>query len=91
MKPLKQANPDLVFGLTGCLAQQEGERLVKRIPYLDFILGPDHIEEIPQAVDWARARSAVLWSGQNSIRKKNYNIPGGAQTRKGKQRARARS
>ncbi len=74
MKPLKQANPDLVFGLTGCLAQQEGERLVKRIPYLDFILGPDHIEDIPQAVDWARAnRGPLVWTEFD--KKKNYNIP----------------
>ena len=51
IKSLKEANPDLVMGLTGCLAQQDGERLLKRIPWLDFILGPDHVEDIPLAVD----------------------------------------
>ncbi len=48
LKPLKRNNPDLVMGLTGCLAQQEGEVLLKKMPYLDFILGPDAIEAIPE-------------------------------------------
>ncbi len=74
MKPLKKANPDLIFGLTGCLAQQEGERLIQRIPFLDFILGPDHIEDIPQAVDAAREfGKPLVWTQFD--KKKNYSIP----------------
>lgn len=74
MKPLKEANPDLVMGITGCLAQQEGERLLKRIPFLDFILGPDHIEDIPHAVDRAlETHKPFIWN--NFDQKKNYSIP----------------
>ncbi len=74
MRPLKSANPDLVMGITGCLAQQEGERLLKRIPFLDFILGPDHIEDIPQAVERALERQEpFIWN--NFDQKKNYSIP----------------
>ena len=32
LKPLKMANPDLILGLTGCLGQQEGKKLLQRMP-----------------------------------------------------------
>ena len=74
IKPLKDANPDLVMGLTGCLAQQDGERLLKRIPFLDFILGPDHVEQIPQAVERVlETQKPLIWTDFDN--KKNYSIP----------------
>lgn len=74
IKPLKDANPDLVMGLTGCLAQQDGERLLKRIPFLDFILGPDHVERIPQAVDEVlETQKPLIWTDFDN--EKNYSIP----------------
>jgi len=44
---LKRAKPSLVIGVAGCMAQQEGERLAKRMPQIDFMLGPDNISELP--------------------------------------------
>ncbi|HWZ88684.1 MAG TPA: tRNA (N6-isopentenyl adenosine(37)-C2)-methylthiotransferase MiaB [Polyangiaceae bacterium] len=44
---LKQHKPGLVIGVAGCMAQQEGERLAKRMPQIDFMLGPDNIPELP--------------------------------------------
>jgi tRNA-2-methylthio-N6-dimethylallyladenosine synthase len=44
---LKQSKPGLVIGVAGCMAQQEGERLAKRMPQIDFMLGPDNIPELP--------------------------------------------
>jgi len=37
--PLKKRNPDLILGITGCLAQQEGSSLMRRFPELDLVLG----------------------------------------------------
>lgn len=45
---LKRERPDLVIAVAGCLAQQEGERLLKRLPQIDLILGPDNIPELPR-------------------------------------------
>lgn len=45
---LKQRRPELVIGVAGCVAQQEGERLLKGLPQIDLILGPDNIPELPQ-------------------------------------------
>src|SRR5690349_23206339 len=35
------------IGVAGCVAQQEQERLLQRAPFVDFVLGPDHVEEVP--------------------------------------------
>jgi tRNA-2-methylthio-N6-dimethylallyladenosine synthase len=44
---LKRAKPSLMIGVAGCMAQQEGERLSRRMPQIDFMLGPDNIAELP--------------------------------------------
>ncbi|HSC88158.1 MAG TPA: MiaB/RimO family radical SAM methylthiotransferase [Polyangiaceae bacterium] len=45
---LKRRRPDLIIGVAGCVAQQEGERLLKDLPQIDLILGPDNIPELPR-------------------------------------------
>ena len=45
--PLKDHNPDLVIGVAGCVAQQEGAALLKKVPYLDLVFGPDSIQRLP--------------------------------------------
>lgn len=73
-RPLKIANPDLILGLTGCLAQQEGDRLIKKMPFLDFILGPDTIEEILSAIHHIQNQGEpIVWTSFDT--KKNYSIP----------------
>lgn len=44
---LKRKRPELVIGVAGCVAQQEGERLVKSLPQIDLVIGPDNIPELP--------------------------------------------
>ncbi len=48
LAPLKAKNPGLVIAVAGCVAQQEGEKLLARVPHLDLVLGPDNIAELPQ-------------------------------------------
>ena len=50
MRGLKQANPELVIAVAGCVAQQEGERLLSRAPLVDVVIGPDNIPELPGLV-----------------------------------------
>jgi len=40
LKPLKKRTPELLLGVCGCVAQQEGERIFARAPHVDFVLGP---------------------------------------------------
>ena len=74
LKPLKTANPDLILGLTGCMGQQDGEKLLKRMPYLDFVLGPDQVEGIGKAVNRVQeSKKPFVWTGFDS--EKIYSIP----------------
>lgn len=43
----KRARPGVVLGVAGCVAQQEGEKLLRRVPELDLVFGPDNIPELP--------------------------------------------
>jgi tRNA-2-methylthio-N6-dimethylallyladenosine synthase len=45
---LKRERPELLIGVAGCVAQQEGERLLARLPQIDLIVGPDNIGELPE-------------------------------------------
>jgi tRNA-2-methylthio-N6-dimethylallyladenosine synthase len=47
LAPLKRARPGLVIAVAGCMAQQEGEKLLARIRHVDLVLGPDNIPELP--------------------------------------------
>jgi tRNA-2-methylthio-N6-dimethylallyladenosine synthase len=47
---LKAKRPELVIGIAGCVAQQEGERLVKRMPQIDLVIGPDRIADLPRVL-----------------------------------------
>jgi tRNA-2-methylthio-N6-dimethylallyladenosine synthase len=74
LKPLKIANPDLILGLTGCMGQQDGKNLLKRMPYLDFVLGPDQVEGIGKAINRAHeSKKPFVWTGFES--EKIYTIP----------------
>ncbi|HXG50913.1 MAG TPA: tRNA (N6-isopentenyl adenosine(37)-C2)-methylthiotransferase MiaB [candidate division Zixibacteria bacterium] len=55
-RELKEQNRDLIIGVGGCVAQQEGERLLKRMPHLDLVFGTHNIHKLPEMV--LRVRTA---------------------------------
>lgn len=48
---IKARRPDMVLGVVGCLAQKEGQRLFRRFPRLDFVVGPRELPEIRKILD----------------------------------------
>ncbi len=52
---LKQARPDLVIGVGGCVASQEGDAIVRRAPYVDVVFGPQTLHRLPQLIRERRA------------------------------------
>jgi tRNA-2-methylthio-N6-dimethylallyladenosine synthase len=56
LRPLKQARPDVIIGVGGCVASQEGAVIVERAPYVDVVFGPQTLHRLPQLID-ARRRS----------------------------------
>lgn len=47
---LKRDNPDLVIGVTGCMAQRMGTELLDRAPYVDLVMGPDGYRRLPEVL-----------------------------------------
>ena len=60
---LKETRRGLLIGLCGCVAQQEGERALRRVPDLDFVLGPARVGELHEVVAEARAGRRVVRTG----------------------------
>ena len=50
VRPLKLAKPDLVIGVGGCVASQEGAAIVARAPYVDVVFGPQTLHRLPQMI-----------------------------------------
>jgi len=50
-RQLKQDNPQLVIGVGGCVASQEGAAIVKRAPYVDLVFGPQTLHRLPQMIE----------------------------------------
>lgn len=48
---LKKKNPNLIIGVGGCVASQEGEAIRKRAPQVDMIFGPQTLHKLPEFVD----------------------------------------
>jgi tRNA-2-methylthio-N6-dimethylallyladenosine synthase len=53
-KALKKSRPDVVLGITGCMAERMKETLVERAPHLDLVVGPDAYRRLPSLVERAR-------------------------------------
>jgi tRNA-2-methylthio-N6-dimethylallyladenosine synthase len=50
VKHLKRARPDLVIGVGGCVASQEGGAIVARAPYVDLVFGPQTLHRLPELI-----------------------------------------
>jgi len=50
LKKLKGKKPGLILGLSGCLVQKEPEEILRRAPYLDFILGTSNFYQLPEVL-----------------------------------------
>jgi tRNA-2-methylthio-N6-dimethylallyladenosine synthase len=61
-----KARRGAIIAVSGCVAQQEKDRLLKRVPYVDFVFGPDNIGKLPEMLARAEARerfSETGWMG----------------------------
>ena len=53
---LKKKRPDLIIGVGGCVASQEGAAIIARAPFVDLVFGPQTLHRLPQMIDAARAQ-----------------------------------
>ena len=60
-KELKKNNPNLLIGVGGCVASQEGEHIRTRAPYVDIIFGPQTLHRLPEMINQIRGgKSSVV-------------------------------
>jgi tRNA-2-methylthio-N6-dimethylallyladenosine synthase len=62
-RQLKRGRGELLIGLCGCVAQQEGRRALERVPDLDFVLGPARVGELQDVMARRRAGERVIATG----------------------------
>jgi tRNA-2-methylthio-N6-dimethylallyladenosine synthase len=61
LKRLKAANPNLIIGIAGCMAQKDREQLFKKAPHIDLVMGTHNIHQLSELVtDIEKSRSKVL-------------------------------
>jgi tRNA-2-methylthio-N6-dimethylallyladenosine synthase len=60
-RPLKQQRPDIVIGVGGCVASQEGGAIRDRAPFVDIVFGPQTLHRLPEMLGqvWANRRAVV--------------------------------
>lgn len=59
--PLKKANPNLIIGVGGCVASQEGASIITRAPYVDVVFGPQTLHRLPELIKSSQS------SGQSQV------------------------
>lgn len=59
-KTLKQKNPDLLIGVGGCVASQEGDAIRQRAPFVDIVFGPQTLHRLPEMVKQVQSDHAPM-------------------------------
>ena len=60
LKGHKRRNPNVIIGITGCVAQEEKERILQELPFVDLVLGPDNIDDLPWALESLKAERTPI-------------------------------
>ena len=60
VKKIKEKNPKLIFGIAGCMAQKEGDNLMRRAPHIDFVLGTGKVQELTRIIAESRAEHSPV-------------------------------
>jgi len=63
LRPIKERNPGLVVAVAGCVAQQEGENLLKKSSLVNLVFGPDNYFRLPEMLDQVHAGKRVVMTG----------------------------
>ncbi len=76
-KRLKKKNPELVIGISGCVAQQKGGELLKRMPYVDIVVGTHNIHRLTELLKRVREEKTQVVSTElyGSIESGEFSTP----------------
>lgn len=74
-RKFKEANPDVVIGVGGCVASQEGDVIQKRAPYVDMVFGPQTLHRLPTMLDKHHEYKANKQGSSKKIRLVDISFP----------------
>ena len=72
-RPLKEKNPNLLIGVGGCVAQQEGQAILKRDPNVSLVFGTDNLFDLPDLLQQAQQGKRVVQTDRVAHRQKVRN------------------
>jgi tRNA-2-methylthio-N6-dimethylallyladenosine synthase len=78
LRPLKAARPGLMIAVAGCTAQAEGEEIVRRMPFVDVVVGPQAYHRLPELVARAARGSGAALDTEFPAESKFDRLPEGA-------------
>ena len=70
----KKSRPDLKIAFCGCVAQQTGEAVFKRMPYVDLVMGTHNINEFPDLIKRIETGEKICAAGETLIDEKGFEI-----------------
>lgn len=62
LKRLKRENPELIIGITGCMAQKDRQKIAEKAKHLDFILGTNNLNKLPELITQVKSVNKTLIS-----------------------------
>ncbi|MCX5894946.1 MAG: hypothetical protein NTZ51_03810 [Proteobacteria bacterium] len=66
LKEFKKLNPELIIGIGGCVAQQEGKTLLQKFPYLDLVFGTYALPRVPELLSKIKtSRQRIVYTDMN--------------------------
>ncbi|MBF0280543.1 MAG: tRNA (N6-isopentenyl adenosine(37)-C2)-methylthiotransferase MiaB [SAR324 cluster bacterium] len=74
LNPLKKKKPDLIIGVGGCVAQQEGEKILKRDKNVDLVFGTDNFFDLPEILKEVRLGNRVVQTARKAYKQKVRNF-----------------
>jgi tRNA-2-methylthio-N6-dimethylallyladenosine synthase len=74
---LKSVRPGMVIGVTGCMAQRLGSRLLEQASYVDLVMGPDGYRRLPEALGRIRADHPAATAAAPVTRRPSLPVVGG--------------
>lgn len=60
LSDLKIKNPDLIIGVGGCVAQQEGEKILRRMPHVDLVFGTHAVSRLPRIIKQVESKKCRM-------------------------------
>jgi len=72
LRKRKKENPGLIIAAAGCVAQQEGAKMLSRMPHVDLVVGPQNIYRLPELFAQARAQGKGIVATDSA---KTFHIP----------------